>query len=334
VVAASATSTDQALYRVPLAGGAAALIAGGPAVHSATASDDGSVLVDREERLEAPARHQVLRSADGEVLGQLPSQAEPFVELPHVELTEVTTPHGVLQAAIVRPIDFSPRRHYPVIDWVYGGPTAVTVQRSAASYTLQQWVADQGFVVVKIDNRGTPWRGREFERVTKGSFAEIALGDQADALTQLARSARYLDLDRLGIIGASFGGYLSALAVLRRPGLFKAAVAIAPVVAWEDYDTHYTERYLGTPAENPDGYHKSSLLTGAAQLARPLLLIHGTADDNVHFGGTLKLIQSLEAAGKGASLFLVPGQTHMFADQPTQRLMWATSVAFLAEHLQ
>jgi dipeptidyl-peptidase-4 len=249
-------------------------------------------------------------------------------------LTEVKTAHGTLEAAIVRPTDFSPSRHYPVVDWVYGGPGVVSVQRSAASYTLQQWIADQGFVVVKIDNRGTPWRGRQFERVFKGSFAEIALGDQADGLTELARNSRYMDLDRVGIIGASFGGYLSALAVLRRPELFKAAVAIAPVVGWEDYDTHYTERYLGIPAENPEGYRNSSLLTGAERLSRPLLLIHGTADDNVHFGGTLKLIQALEAAGKGASLFLVPGQTHMFADQPTQRLMWSTSVAFLADHLE
>jgi dipeptidyl-peptidase-4 len=137
----------------------------------------------------------------------------------------------------------------------------------------------------------------------------------------------------VGAIGASFGGYLSALAVLRAPSHFAAAVAIAPVVDWLDYDTAYTERYLGLPQDNAAGYSQSSLLTGAAELSRPLLLIHGTADDNVHFGGTLRLTSAFMQAGIPPNLLAVPGATHLFADQTTQRLVWASAAAFLIEQL-
>ncbi len=333
VVEAATLSTEQALYRIPLAGGAPQQLAGGPAVHTATGTDDGPVLVDHQTQLEQPARTMVIQVADGKVFGELPDQAERPPAPPRVELAQLPTPVGVLESAIVFPRDFDPARRYPVVDWVYGGPGYVAVQRSEAGFMEQQWLADQGVIVVQIDNRGTPRRGRDFERVIKGSFAEVPLADQVAGLQALGASRPYLDLSRVGIIGWSFGGYMSALAVLRRPDVFKAAVAIAPVVDWEDYDTHYTERYLSTPTDNADGYRRSSLLTDAANLSRPLLLVHGTADDNVHIVGTLKLLAALERAGKAPDLFLIPGQTHMIAEPATQRLMWARSVAFLLDHL-
>jgi dipeptidyl-peptidase 4 len=333
VVEAAAYSTEQALYEIPLAGGPAQLIAGGPAVHSATGTDDGPILVDHEAQLDQPARTMAIQISDGKVFGELPDQAERPRQPPRVELAQLPTPIGILESAVILPHDFDPSRRYPVVDWVYGGPGVVEVEKDEAGFALQQWLADQGVVVVKIDNRGTPRRGRDFERAIKGSFAELPLADQVAGLQALGATRPYLDLGRVGIIGASFGGYLAALAVLRRPDIFKAAVAIAPVVDWEDYDTHYTERYLSTPEDNADGYRQSSLLMGAASLSRPLLLVHGTADDNVHIVGTLKLLSALEGAGKAPDLFVVPGQTHMFAEQATQRLLWARSAAFLLDHL-
>jgi dipeptidyl-peptidase 4 len=333
VVEAAAYSTEQGIYRIPLAGGPPQQLAGGPAVHTATGTDDGPVLVDHQAQLEQPARTMVIEVSDGKVFGELPDQAERPAAPPRVELTQLQTAVGVLESAVVLPRDFDPRRRYPVVDWVYGGPGYVSVQKAEAGFVEQQWLADQGVVVVEIDNRGTPRRGRDFERVIKGSFAEVPLADQVAGLQALGASRPYLDLGRVGIIGWSFGGYMSALAVLRRPDVFKAAVAIAPVVDWEDYDTHYTERYLSTPQDNAEGYRRSSLLTDAASLSRPLLLVHGTADDNVHIVGTLKLVAALEQAGKAPDLFIIPGQTHMIASPPTQRLMWARSAAFLLDHL-
>jgi dipeptidyl-peptidase-4 len=333
VVEAAARSTEQALYKIPLAGGAPQRLAGGPAVHTATGTDEGPVLVDHQAQVEQPARTTVIAVSNGNVFGELPNQAERPASPPRVELATLTTAAGVLEAAVVLPHDFDPSRRYPVVDWVYGGPGYVAVQKDEAGFAGQQWLADQGVAVVQIDNRGTPRRGRDFERSIKGSFAEIPLADQVAGLQALGASRPYLDLGRVGVIGWSFGGYMAALSVLRRPDVFKAAVAIAPVVDWEDYDTHYTERYLSTPEDNPDGYRRSSLLSDAANLSRPLLLVHGTADDNVHIVGTLKLLTALEQAGKAPDLFIIPGQTHMIAEQATQRLMWARSAAFLLDHL-
>ncbi len=334
VVEGGSDSTVQSIWRVPLGGGPPVLIAGGAAVHDGTGADGAAVIVDHEERLDQPTRTVVIRIADGSVVGTLPDRADRPALPPRVEILALPTTAGTLEAAIVVPHDFDPRKHYPVVDWVYGGPGVVEVERDEEGYALQQWLADQGAVVVKIDNRGTPRRGRAWERAIAGSFADIPLADQVAGLQAIAAARPFVDLDRVGAIGASFGGYLSALAVLRRPDVFKAAVAIAPVVDWEDYDTHYTERYLGLPDQNPGGYRQSSLLTGAGSLSRPLLVVHGTADDNVHVVGTMKLVSALEEAGKAPELFLIPGQTHMFAEQATQRLMWAKAAAFLLDHLE
>jgi dipeptidyl-peptidase 4 len=335
ILEASSDPTEQALYRLSLTDGVLHPLAKGPSVFSASASGDGQRLIVREERLEASPQTTLRRSADGEKLAVIPSRAESPPTL-SVKLYALPTSAGTLHAALIFPRRPSPGP-LPVIDWVYGGPHAVTVQRSAQLYVLGQWLADQGFIVAKIDNRGTPDRGRDFERIIQGSFAKVPLRDQIlglDALaTVQADSEPGLDLARVGIIGASFGGYMAALAVLRAPERFRAAVAIAPVVDWLDYDTAYTERYLGLPQENATGYTESSLLTGAEALKRPLLLIHGTADDNVHFGGTLRLTSALMKAGIPPTLLAVPGATHLFADQTTQRLVWASSAAFLIDEL-
>ncbi|MHB1844411.1 MAG: S9 family peptidase [Deltaproteobacteria bacterium] len=336
VVEGGSRSSEQSLWQISLDGAPAKRLAGGAEFHSAVAGEAmerAPVLVDHVARLGGPARTDLLSAVDGARLGELPSQAERPAALPQVEPEQLELPGATLEAELVLPKGFDPHRRYPVIDWVYGGPGVVSVERAAESNTLQQWIADRGFVVVRVDNRGTPHRSRAFERILAGSLAAVPLGDQALALQALGREHPFMDLSRVGAIGASFGGYLSALAVLRRPEVFRAAVAIAPVVDWQDYDTHYTERYLGLPDANAAGYRESSLLTGAETLSRPLLLAHGTADDNVHFVGTLKLIEALERAGVAPELYLVPGQTHLFADQATQRLLWARSVAFLEEAL-
>ena len=159
---------------------------------------------------------------------------------------------------VVRPRDFDPaaKYRYPVIVDVYGGPEHQQVVASMRSYLLDQWIADHGFIVVAIDGRGTPGRGRDWERAIAGHFGSVPLDDQVEALKLLGAKYPEMDMERVGITGWSFGGYMSALAVLRRPDVFKAAVAGAPVSEWMDYDTCYTERYLGVPGEGcwPDAY--------------------------------------------------------------------------------
>ncbi len=199
----------------------------------------------------------------------------------------------------------------PVLLDPYGGPHALRSLRAHVPHLVSQWFAEQGFAVVVVDGRGTPGRGTEWERAIHGDLATLALEDQIDALEQAAAELGCLDLDRVAIRGWSFGGYLAALGLLLRPDRIHAAIAGAPVTEWRLYDTHYTERYLGDPNLVPDAYEGSSLLPLAGGLTRPLLLIHGLADDNVFAAHTLQLSSQLLAAGRPHEVLPLVGVTHM-----------------------
>ena len=262
-----------------------------------------------------------LVQTDGKHVATLPSLAEKTPFLPQVEFKKVGAGEG-FYSFLVRPRNFQKGQRLPVIVSVYGGPTANVVQASTANYLPLQWLADQGFLVVGFDNRGTPGRGHAWQRAMKGNFAKVTLDDQVTALQALAKDVPELDLTRVGIYGWSFGGYMAALGVLKRPDIFRAAVAGAPVVDWRDYDTHYTERYLGLPGENPKGYEASSLLTYVDNLKGALLLIHGTADDYVYFFHTLKLSNALFRAGKPHEVLPLSGFTHMVPDPLVSEREW------------
>ncbi len=199
----------------------------------------------------------------------------------------------------------------PVLMDPYGGPHAQRVLHSSNAFASSQWFADQGFAVVVADGRGTPGRGSSWEREVHLDLATAVLDDQVDALYAAAELHPELDLSRVAIRGWSFGGYLAALAVLRRPDVFHAAVAGAPVTEWRLYDTHYTERYLGDPTIDDHPYASTSLLPMAAGLRRPLLLVHGLADDNVVAAHSLQLSSALLAAGCPHELLALVGVSHM-----------------------
>ncbi|HEV3119707.1 MAG TPA: S9 family peptidase, partial [Gemmataceae bacterium] len=206
------------------------------------------------------------------------------------------------------------------------------VQSAMHRLLLNQWLADQGFIVVSFDGRGTPGRGHDWERAISKHFGSVPLDDQVAALKALAGRSD-VDLERTGIVGWSFGGYMSALAVLKRPDVFKAAVAGAPVVDWLDYDTHYTERYLGMPDTDAVAYKEASLLTYAAGLKRPLLLVHGTADDNVYFRHSLKLADALFRHGKEFEMLPLSGLTHMVPEPVVMEQLWSRIAGFFHAQL-
>ncbi|MBZ4394337.1 MULTISPECIES: alpha/beta fold hydrolase [unclassified Myxococcus] len=313
--------TQSVFWRVKDGGVPERVTKNGEGIEGGSASRDGGVFVVNTSSLKSMSRTEVLR-ADGTRVGQLPEVAQepPFV--PNTELRQVGPKR--YWASITRPRDFKPGKKLPVIVDIYGGPTTTVVHHSMAAHLMSQWMADQGFLVVKFDVRGTPLRGAAWEREVKYDFATVTLDDQVDALQALAKELPELDLKRVGIQGWSFGGYMAALAALKRPDVFKAAVSGAPVVDWLDYDTHYTERYLGLPQEHPEAYEKSSLLT-YAKADKPigkLLLIHGTADDNVYFFHTLKLSDALFRAGKPHELLPLSGLTHMVPDPLVKQRQW------------
>jgi dipeptidyl-peptidase-4 len=226
-----------------------------------------------------------------------------------------------------------PPASLPVLLDPYGGPHAQRVQRAQAAFLAPQWLADQGFAVIVADGRGTPGRGTDWERAVHLDLAGPVLEDQVDALHSLAAAHPALDLSRVGIRGWSFGGYLAALAVLRRPDVFHAAVAGAPVTEWRLYDTHYTERYLGDPSVDPSAYDRTSLLLEADRLRRPLQLIHGLADDNVVVAHTVQLSQALLEAGRPHQVLPLSGVTHMTPQEVVAENLLRLQVAFLAEAL-
>ena len=221
----------------------------------------------------------------------------------------------------------------PVLVDPYGGPHAQRVQRTRAQFLTSQWFADRGFAVVVADGRGTPGRGPAWERAVAGDLAGPVLDDQVDALEAIAADDDRLDLSRVAIRGWSFGGYLAALAVLRRPDVFHAAVAGAPVTDWRLYDTHYTERYLGNPEANPEVYKRADLCAESASLTGPLLLIHGLADDNVVAAHTLALSRALLEAGRPHSVLPLSGVTHMTPQEEVAENLLLVQLAFLKNAL-
>jgi dipeptidyl-peptidase 4 len=326
--------TQAKLYALPLTGGPPVELTPEAGWHGARFDKSHSLMVDTLTTLQAMPR-TMLRAGVGRTIAELPSVAERPSFTPRVEILQVSD--RKFYAGIVRPQKFNARKRYPVIVDVYGGPlpagSAGNVAATMPSWLLLQWLADQGFVVVAIDGRGIPGRGRDWERAVRNDFATVTLGDQAAGLKALGRKYRELDTDRAGIFGWSFGGYMSALAVLKEPKVFKAGIAGAPVTDWYDYDTHYTERYLGIPPADDAAYERSSLLPLAKNLQRPLLLIHGTSDDNVYFRHTLKLANELFRAGKHFELLPLSGFTHMVPDPVVNEQLYSRMVRFFKTHL-
>jgi dipeptidyl-peptidase-4 len=223
----------------------------------------------------------------------------------------------------------------PVLMNPYGGPHAQRVVASSRMFLEPQWMANQGYCVVVADGRGTPGRDPQWERAVLNDLATPVLDDQVSAL-QAVVEAHPDDVDpsRVGILGWSFGGYLAALAVLRRPDVFHAAVAGAPVTDWRLYDTAYTERYLGHPRDNKAAYDATSLIPLAAGLTRPLLLVHGLSDDNVFAAHTLQLSAALLAASRPHAVLPLSGITHMASQESVAAGLAEAQMAFFAEHLQ
>jgi len=327
------------LHRVGVAGGVeAGTSAGGTTVTSRRSLDADGVTVRVSRAGGGPA----LNVAS---LAEQPALPAPRPVLFRAEPPALPAPRPVLFRAGPREVQTAvlfPSWHQagqarlPVLLDPYGGPHAQRVLRARGAYLVPQWFAEQGFAVVIADGRGTPARGPAWERAVAGDLADPVLEDQVDALA--AAAARFADLDtgRVAIRGWSFGGYLAALAVLRRPDVFHAAIAGAPVTDWRLYDTHYTERYLGLPGSNAEAYDRSGLISLAERSVvspRPLMLIHGLADDNVVVAHTLRLSSALLAAGYPHEVLPLTGITHMASQETVAENLLLLQLDFLRHAL-
>jgi dipeptidyl-peptidase-4 len=298
-----------------------------PGLHSGAAA--GGTLVHHAHTGNG---HAVSVLRKGGPVGAIASlQAEPLVA-PRITWFSAGE-HGV-RSALLLPSWYEPGQRLPVLMAPYSGPALQLVVRARRYWFSEaQWFAECGFAVVIADGRGTPGRGPAWEKAVYGDRYRLVLDDQVTALHSAAERCPDLDLTRVGFRGWSFSGSLAAIAVMRRPDVFHAAVAGAPAVDPLLYDTHWTERFNGHPDTDPENYRRASLVAEAASLARPLLLIHGLADDNVVAAHTLRLSAALLAAGRPHSVLPLPSATHMPTDETVVSALLQHQLGFLREAL-
>lgn len=327
--------TGQRLHVVPLAGGPPRCITPEPGTHGVSIDHAKRRFVDVHSSVLHPPKLRLRELDTGAVLKDIPHEQDPRVaalHLPAPELARFKNRHGdTLHAAIYRPDGEGP---FPTLVSVYGGPHAQRVV-DAWGTTVDmraQALRSRGYLVVKIDNRGSARRGLAFEGVIRHDLGHLELEDQQDGVDWLVKQG-LTARERVGIYGWSYGGYLAAMAVARYPQTFKLAIAGAPVTHWDGYDTHYTERYMGTPAGNPDGYRDSSVMHHVAGLTGKLLLVHGMIDENVHFRHTARLINALITARKPYDLLLFPDERHMPRRLEDRVHMEQQILDYIAKHL-
>jgi dipeptidyl-peptidase-4 len=296
-----------------------------PGVHDGKAAGGTVVVLSRTE--EGGAVTVAWRDGTRAAIASL--EAEPLLK---PRITWLTLGARKLRAALLLPSWYQPGTRLPVLLSPYGGPAMQRVVRArGAAFCEEQWFAEHGFAVLVTDGRGTPGRGPEWSKAAFGDTLSAPLDDQVDALDAISAQVPDLDRGRVGIRGWSYGGALAAIAVIRRPDVFHAAVSGAAPHDQRLYDTHWRERFLGLPQQNPEGYDRSSTVTGAASLTRPLLLIHGMADDNVVVAHTLRMSAALLAAGRPHQVLPLSGTTHMPTGTDSQLLRH--ELAFLAQSL-
>ncbi|MBN1340654.1 MAG: S9 family peptidase [Bacteroidales bacterium] len=251
------------------------------------------------------------------------------------EFFTFTTSEGVeLNGWMIRPADFDPQRKYPVLMYVYGGPGSQTVRNSWGGGDLwYQMLATKGMIIVSVDNRGTGARGEEFKKMTYLQLGKYEIIDQIEAAKYLG-SLSYVDAGKIGIWGWSYGGYMSALGITKGADVFSAAIAVAPVTNWRYYDNIYTERFMRTPQENPDGYDDNSPINHVEKMKGKFLIIHGTADDNVHVQNSVDLISALVDADKQFEMQLYPNSNHgIYTGMNTTMHLYTRLTQFILDNL-
>ena len=239
-----------------------------------------------------------------------------------------------LNAWTIKPPNFDASKKYPVFMYVYGGPGSQTVKNSYGgnNYWWFQMLAQKGYIVVSVDNRGTGARGEKFKKMTYQQLGKFETEDQIAAAKYLAAQP-FVDGDRIGIFGWSYGGYMSSLAILKGNDVFKTAIAVAPVTNWKWYDTIYTERYMRTDDENPEGYKENSPVYFADQLKGNYLLVHGNADDNVHFQNSAEMANALIKANKQFDTYFYPNRNHGIFGNNARLHLYSKMTNFLLEKL-
>ncbi|WP_343536435.1 S9 family peptidase [Sphingobacterium thalpophilum] len=306
---------DRQLFEVDLKSGKTIQLTNEPGMHLASVSSDGKYLYDQYSNLNTPNNIQIKELKSGKAT-QLLKAENPFsgkIHNPRIEFVQLTSADGKypLTGRIIYPNDFDPAKKYPVMYYLYGGSHSQLVSNrwlGGAGY-FDMYMAQQGYIVFTMDNRGTNYRGRDFYTATHRKLGQNEMADQLKGI-EFLKSKPFVDQGRMGIFGWSFGGFMTTSFMLHHNDIFKAAVAGGPVIDWKFYEVMYGERYMDTPQENPEGYKLTSLLNKADQLKGRLLIIHGAQDPVVVQQNSMKFIEACIKAGKQVDYFLYPTHEH------------------------
>jgi len=307
--------------------------------HNPVFSSNFKYFINSHTTINTPAVYSVHES-DGSLVQTLEKNEElqeKTKEYHYSEADFITIPAEGdldLNAWMVKPPDFDPSREYPVLMYVYGGPGSQTVTHRWNAYNGAwfQMLAQNGYIVVSVDNRGTGARGEAFKKMTYLELGKYETIDQIDAAKYLG-DLDYIDSERIGIFGWSYGGYLSSLCLALGADVFSAAIAVAPVTSWRFYDTIYTERYMRTPQENSDGYDDNSPISHVDKIRGAYLLVHGTADDNVHYQNTIEMASALIDADVDFDLMIYPDLNHSITGGNARLHLYRVMTQFLDQNL-
>jgi len=251
------------------------------------------------------------------------------------EFFTVKTENGEFNAWMIKPVDFDANKKYPLLMYQYSGPGSQSVSNewNNSNDYWNQLLAQKGYIIACIDGRGTGFKGRDFKKVTYLNLVKYETIDQIDAAKKLGELA-YIDENKIGIWGWSFGGHMSTNCLLKGADVFSMAIAVAPVTSWRFYDTIYTERFMRTPQENPAGYDENSPINYADKLEGAYLLVHGTGDDNVHVQNTMRMVNALVEANKQFDLFMYPDRTHgIYRGKNTRLHLYNKMTKFIQSNL-
>ncbi len=335
--AAEKSPLERQLYRVALDGTGFAQITKDAGTHAAVLAPHAATFYDTYSNSAAPPRQNLYR-ADGSRIATINENKIGELAEYHLsprEFLTVKSRDGVLlNASIIKPPDFNPQKKYPVLVYTYGGPHGQVVQNNwgGANFLWHELMAQKGYIIFSVDNRGSAGRGHAFETPLHFRLGAQELSDQRDGV-QYLKSLPYVDANRIGIWGWSYGGHMTLHLMFEAGDDFKAGFAGGPVTDWRYYDSIYTERYLGLPQKNEKGYQDSSPVEYAAQLKGKLLIAHGTGDDNVHFANTLSVINDLIEAGKYVEVLAFPGRGHGVSDPPARRVLMQRVTQFFLDNL-
>jgi dipeptidyl-peptidase-4 len=331
------TPLETHFYRAGLDGEGMKRITGEDGAHSVSVSPAAAHFIDTWSDVQTPPR-QALHTIDGARVFMINENRVPELAdygLAPVEFLNVRAADGAeLNAFIIKPGNLQEGKRYPVLVYTYGGPHAQIVRNAwgGNNFLWHQMMAQKGYIIFGLDNRGSAGRGHEFESRVHRRFGEQELADQLAGVAYL-KSLPYVDGARIGIWGWSYGGYMTCYSMLNAADTFKAGFAGAPVTDWRQYDTIYTERYMSRPLDNPEGYRNSSPVTHAAKLKGRLLIAHGTADDNVHIANTFSLGEEFIKAGKHSEIVVYPGRGHGVGDAPARIHLFRRVTQFFLDNL-